>query len=112
MVEGRDDGEALVDPARFAELADDPRAIVVNVHVPYEGEIPGTDLFVAFDEVADENALPADLDVPLLVYCRSGNMSAEAARTLSSMGHRSVVDLDGGMNAWEADGRDLENRRG
>ena len=37
----------------------------------------------------------------------SGNMSATAAETLAAMGYSDIVDLRGGMEAWQAAGRDL-----
>jgi rhodanese-related sulfurtransferase len=95
----------LVDPDEFAARMDDPEAIVVNVHVPYEGEIQGTDLFVPFDEIVSAGELPDNHDRPLLIYCRTGNMSAAATADLVEAGYTDVTDLDGGMVAWQATGR-------
>jgi rhodanese-related sulfurtransferase len=107
---GTDDDRAadLVGPDEFAERAADAEAVVVNVHVPYEGEIAGTDLFIPFDEVASSPSLPSGKDQPLVLYCRTGNMSAEAAADLLEAGYTDVTDLEGGMVAWEASGREVE----
>jgi len=96
----------LVDPAMFATTAADPGAVVINVHIPYEGEIDGTHLFMPFDEI-DAAALPSDRGTPLVVYCRSGSMSSTAVVTLAALGYTNIVELDGGMNAWQASGRPL-----
>ncbi|MBK5288901.1 MAG: rhodanese-like domain-containing protein [Acidimicrobiia bacterium] len=88
-------------------MTEHPDAPVVNVHIPYERHIAGTDAFVPFDEIAQWDALPADLDAPIVLYCRSGNMSAEAATTLTGLGYTDIVDLEGGMNAWAAAGLPL-----
>ena len=40
-----------------------------------------------------------DLDAKILVYCRSGNRSAQAARKLISLGYTNVYDF-GGINNW------------
>ena len=96
----------LVDPGDFERSIAGAGFTLINVHVPYEGEIPGTELFVPFDAL-DPALLPQDKDAPLLIYCMSGNMSAEAARTLSAMGYTDIVELDGGMRAWSATGRTL-----
>lgn len=93
----------LLDPNGFARAIDDPTAVVINVHVPYDGEIEGTDLFVAYDAI-DVSVLPESFDAPLAVYCRSGAMSAEAVATLSGLGYTNIVELDGGMNAWRSSG--------
>lgn len=86
----------------------DPEAVVVNVHVPYEGEIPGTDVFVPFDEIASSDELPEDRERPLLLYCRTGSMSASAAADLVDAGYGDVTHLEGGMAAWRADGQTVE----
>ena len=96
---------ALLDPADFAARTDG-NAVLVNVHVPFEGDIEGTRLSIPFDEIAEKaSLLPADLDTPLLVYCRSGRMSAIASAELVRLGYRDVSDLDGGMLAWAKSGR-------
>jgi len=46
-------------------------------------------------------AIPA-LDTPVLVYCRSGNRSAQAARSLTALGYTRVYDL-GAITAWDGD---------
>ena len=99
----------LVGPDEFAERMADPEAVVINVHVPYEGEISGTDLFVPFDEITSSSRLPADHDRPLVIYCRTGNMSATAAAALGDAGYTDVTDLDGGMVAWDEAGRPIDN---
>lgn len=98
----------LLKPAEFARYTkDNPDVPVVNVHIPYEGHIDGTDSFVAFDEIADWDGLPQDRAAPLVLYCLVGNMSAQATDTLEAMGYTTVVDLEGGMNAWTAAGFEL-----
>ena len=98
---------ALLDPASFAARMGD-NAVLLNVHVPFAGDIEGTRLSIPFDQIAVKAImLPADLNTPLLVYCRSGRMSATAAAELVRLGYRDVSDLDGGMLAWEKSGRSL-----
>lgn len=96
---------ALVDPSTFARRLADPDTFVVNVHVPYEGEIEGTDAFIPYDQIAGDDRLPPDSDTEILLYCRSGRMSASVSRALEDAGYTNIVDLDGGMVAWEAGGR-------
>ncbi len=99
---------ALLDPARFVARTAVNNAVLLNVHVPFEGDIEGTRLSIPFDKITDQaSLLPADLDTPLLVYCRSGRMSAIATKELVRLGYRDVSDLDGGMLAWEKTGRSL-----
>ena len=99
---------ALVAPDAFAARIEVPGVVTINVHTPNEGSIGGTDLTIAFDRIAESSDLPADLSTPLAIYCRSGNMSADAVDDLEALGYNDIVELEGGFNAWEASGRPLE----
>ena len=99
----------LLSPTEFAR-AQTAGAFVVNVHTPYAGEIAGTDAFVPFDGIAGDPRLPRDRDARIVLYCRSGRMSAIAARALLDAGYMRVSELGGGMDAWTASGRDLTER--
>jgi rhodanese-related sulfurtransferase len=91
--------------ARLLEKKDFP---LINVHIPYEGEIEATDLFIPFDQVeANLTELPADRHAKVVLYCRSGSMSVTAARALVRLGYTDVWNLDGGMIAWRAAGYPL-----
>ena len=99
----------LLSPAEFAR-AKAAGAFVVNVHTPYAGEIAGTDAFVPFDGIASDPHVPRDRDARIVLYCRSGRMSAIASRALLDAGYMRVSELGGGMDAWTACGRDLTER--
>lgn len=43
-------------------------------------------------------------DKELIVYCRSGNRSMQAASFLEMMGFKNVKNLAGGMLAWQQQG--------
>lgn len=97
-----------VSPWRLAEMLRTKDFILVNVHVPYEGEIESTDAFIRYDQVAARvSELPAAKDARIVLYCRSGRMSAEAARALVGLGYTNLRELDGGMIAWEQAGYPL-----
>ena len=84
---------------------------LLNVHVPYEGEIQGTDANVPYDQVEHRmGELPSDRSAPLVVYCRSGRMSTAAAETLVRLGYTAVWHLDGGFIEWQQAGFPLIKR--
>lgn len=78
---------------------------LINVHIPYDGEIPQTDLFIPYNEI-EENAdrLPQEKNVKIVIYCRSDRMSNIASMTLVEMGYTNVLNLKGGMRAWKEAG--------
>jgi rhodanese-related sulfurtransferase len=97
----------LVDADAFERRIDEPDVVTINVHTPDEGSIAGTDLAIPFDQIESSDELPADRSTPLAVYCRSGNMSADAVDDLATMGYTDIVELEGGFDAWVASGRTL-----
>ncbi len=73
----------------------------VNVHIPYQGEVAGTDAFIPFDKVEQHlDRLPARKDVKIVLYCMSDRMSTIAAETLVGLGYTDIWNLQGGMVAW------------
>jgi phage shock protein E len=95
---------------RLADMLEHKDFTFVNVKTPYIGEIEGTDLYIPYDQLQARAAeLPQAKDARILVYCRSGNESAQAAQILLGMGYTNIWNLDGGMNAWQVSGRTIVN---
>ena len=58
----------LVGADEFAAVIDESDRVTINVHVPYEGDIPGTDLSIPFDQIDQYVAmLPAAPDAALAI---------------------------------------------
>ena len=98
----------IITVAQLKTLLESKDFLLVNVHIPYEGEIKGTDLFVPYNEIEQNlSKLPSDKVAKIVVYCRSGSMSGIAAKTLTRLGYTNIQDVDGGMIAWEQKGYPL-----
>ncbi|MDD4763228.1 MAG: rhodanese-like domain-containing protein [Sphaerochaetaceae bacterium] len=80
-----------------------PDAIILDVRTSSEyaeGHIQNATLLP--NETISATQRPGmlpDLDAMILVYCRSGNRSAQAAKKLVALGYTSVYDF-GGIGGW------------
>jgi rhodanese-related sulfurtransferase len=100
-----------VTPQQLAAMLKQKDFFFVNVHIPYEGEIDPTDAQLPYDQTAQQlSQYPADKKAKIVLYCRSGRMSAIAAKELVKAGYSNVWNLDGGMAAWEVQGLPLKER--
>lgn len=84
-------------------LQGDQPGILLDVRTPGEyssGHIPGA-LLLPFDQITAETAAKfiPDKNTPVVLYCRSGNRSGQAARNLKSLGYQVIFDL-GPVGAW------------
>lgn len=82
---------------------------MVNVHTPWQGDIPQTDLRLAYDQILEnQEQLPAEKDSKILVYCLTSGMAKKAVQSLVSLGYTNIWMLDGGITAWQEAGYLLE----
>ena len=92
-------------PAEFAQAISNDDVFVIDTHIPEQEHIKGTNAFIAYDTLTqNKDKLPSDKNTPVAVYCKSGSMSAEAAKTLQQMGYTRIYELAGGTNAWRENG--------
>ncbi len=98
----------LISVEELQAMLADKDFLLVNTHIPYEGEIEPTDLFIPYDKMPQNLAQLPDREAKIVLYCRSGDMSEQAARKLVSFGYSEIYVVDGGMVAWEEAGYPLE----
>lgn len=97
-----------VTPAELQAMLESKDFPFINVHIPFEGEIAGTDQHLPYDQIMQRlGDLPADKGAKIVLYCRSGNMSTQAAGELVQAGYTNVWELGGGMIAWKEAGLPL-----
>jgi rhodanese-related sulfurtransferase len=102
------DGYTDITVDQLNQMMESKDFTLVNVHIPYEGDLPNTDLSIPYNDLESHlDQLPEDKNAPLVLYCRSGSMSTQAAETLVDLGYTNIMEVDGGMNAWRSAGYDL-----
>jgi phage shock protein E len=96
----------LIGPHEYqAQFAEAGRShLLLDVRTPEEfagGHIPGS-VNISLQTLAQRlDEIPRNQ--PVVIYCRVGNRSAEAAEILQTAGYREVYDL-GGIVGWAARG--------
>ena len=105
-------GEAAYQTLTIDEFANivETRAdeyLIINTHIPYAGEVEHTDANIPYNDLNALMAAVPGKDTPVILYCRSGNMSQQASRALIEQGYTHVWDVPGGMIAWQESGREL-----
>jgi len=87
--------------------------VFVNVHIPFEGNIADTDLSIPYNQITEPtylSQLPAEKNAKIVLYCRSGRMSAIAAEELVKLGYTNIWNLKGGMLDWERAGFEIQDK--
>ena len=98
-----------VTPKELNTMLQDKAFVLINVHIPFAGNIANTDLSIPYDEIEQKlSQLPSDRNAKIVLYCRSGHMSQIAAEKLVSLGYTNVWNLKGGMIDWEQAGYSIE----
>lgn len=86
------------------EMIDNQEVVIIDVREEseyQEGHIKDS-ILIPLSTIKEENTLLPDKEQTLLVYCRSGNRSAKAAKKLADLGYKHVYDF-GGIIDWPYD---------
>ena len=97
----------VVSPAVFKQRMSEAPGTLVDVRTPdewNEGVIEGARLLDFHAEGFAEAIKKTDASKPVYLYCAVGGRSFKAAQLLEKAGFTHVVELDGGMGAWQEAG--------
>ena len=90
-----EEGVQLVDARTPEEFSENHIANALNANI--------------LGEDFEQKVASLDKNKPVMVYCKSGVRSANAAAKLKAMGFTTIIDLDGGITQWLAEGKPVEN---
>ena len=108
---GEEAGYKMISVDELSQALKAKDFLFVNVHIPLEGNIPETDMEIAYNQIEKQiSKFPVDKNAKIILYCRSGSMGNTAAQTLANLGYTNVFNLDGGYNAWEAAGNQFPEK--
>ena len=106
----RTTGGPWVSTAQATHLINREDALLVDVREPGEfgaGHILGA-RNVPLARIDGSGDLAKRKDKPVIVYCEGGERAAKAAAALRKLGFTRVVNLNGGLPAWQQAGLPLE----
>jgi rhodanese-related sulfurtransferase len=95
-----------VDVEEFNQaIEENENAFLLDVRTQTEweqdGHLENATLIPHSELKAREGELPTEKDTMILLYCRSGNRSQDAAQTLIDLGFTNIIELETGINGWK-----------
>jgi len=100
-----------VGPAEFEALRKSTNAVVLDVRTPAEfadGHLPGAKLVDLRSAAFADQVAGLDKSKLYLVHCAGGVRSAKACIKMTSLGFTNLVNLEGGLSAWQEAGKPVE----
>jgi len=96
---------ADLSPKEFKSAFEKEAAILLDVRTPQEvasGTIENASVIDYYDSEFSNKISMIQKDKTVYVYCKSGGRSSKAAQLLVQSGQAKVVNLKGGIMAWQA----------
>ncbi len=95
-----------VSPTEAVSLINKEKAVVLDVRPASDfknGHLTNA-INIPFQSLSEQSKkISKYKNKPLIVYCKSGNFSAQACKKLEKEGFETIHNLRGGVMAWERD---------
>jgi rhodanese-related sulfurtransferase len=103
----------LVSPAKAAGVIDDnPGGLVIldirTTEEFNEAHLPDAIMVDYYAADFADQLDRLDKDVPYVLYCRTGNRTSDAVKTMKKLGFVEVYEIDGGIADWYGQGYPVE----
>ena len=102
---------ASLPPKEFAAGTGNENALLLDVRTPEEyneGHLKGAILINYHDSDFVDQVSKLDKNKTVYVYCHSGKRSSAAQEKMQKMNFKNVINLDGGIVAWQKAGLPVE----
>lgn len=89
----------------FQKAIEKEGGVILDVRTPqelYSGAIENASTIDFYDQDFERKISKIQKDKTVFVYCKSGGRSSQAAKLLVKSGQAKVVNLSGGIMAWQA----------
>lgn len=104
-------GVRTIDVEAFdAALHTAPPRVLIDLRRPDEyalGHLTGSQELDFYAADFDAKLAALDKTQPYAIYCHSGNRSGQTADKMRALGFTDVVDMGGGIAAWEQAGKEI-----
>ena len=87
----------------FKRKISSEKYVLVDVRTAEEfidGHIEGALNIDYFSATFSDEISKVGFEIPVLLYCRSGNRSSKAMKTMKELGFKEVYNLEGGIKGW------------
>jgi phage shock protein E len=101
----------LLPPAKFEAKMKAAKGQIIDVRTPKEfqaGHIADAVNMHIYDKDFSQKLDKLDKKKPVYVYCKVGGRSAEAVETMKGKGFTTIIELDGGIDAWTSAGKPVK----
>lgn len=108
-------GGGRVSPSQATQLINKQNAVIVDVREPGEfalGHLPNAKNLPLGNLAAQLDGIAKDKATPVIAVCQSGMRSNRACSAIKKAGYSQVVNLDGGMSAWQNAGLPVVKGKG
>ena len=102
----------LISAEQMLELVKLEEVQLIDVRTPAEfaeGHIENAKNIDFYSANFDLQIDALDKSIPVILYCKSGRRSAKCVSKLNSKGFKVIYDLQGGINHWGFEGRQIYN---
>ena len=102
----------LISAEQMLELVKLEEVQLIDVRTPgefAEGHIENAKNIDFYSASFDLQIDALDKSIPVILYCKSGGRSAKCVSKLKLKGFKVIYDLQGGINHWGFEGRQIYN---